>query len=234
MLDASPGVTASLMDEKFDPKKLLDDDPKTFITLPRPGYGKPQFVQVQFPEPFHARRLKLGMPCWSTNKLWQAALKIPDDGETFKTIREFVADGSAVSVNFSEVAARYFRVEFSKAEWYLDQINLADIELSPEFRIDDIEAKALFVANKDNAEKTNPPPAWSFHAFNPTQIIDITSYMRKDGQLPWPVPSGTLPVIRFGHAITGEDNQPAPESGRGLDGDKLSKAPARAAFSELI
>src|SRR6266700_7621927 len=110
MVDASPGVTASLMDEKFDPKKLLDDDPKTFITLPRPGYGKPQFVQVQFPEPFHARRLKLGMPGLSPHKICQAALKVSDDGETFRTIREFVADGSAVSVNFSEVAARYFRV----------------------------------------------------------------------------------------------------------------------------
>src|SRR5882724_9378186 len=234
MADASPRVTASVMDDKFDPKNLLDDDPKTFITLPRPGYGKPQFVQVQFPEPFRARRLKLSMPGLSAHKICQGALEISDEGETFKTIREFVANGSAISLNFNEVAARFFRVEFSKAEWYLDQINLADIELSPEFRMDDIEAKALFVANKENDAKTNPAPAWGYNAFNPDHILNISSHMGKDGQLAWRVPDGTWTILRFGHASTGEDNQPAPESGRGLECDKLSKAAARAAFSGLI
>src|SRR5690242_4290235 len=48
MTDSAPRIIASVMDEKFDARKLQDDDVKTFITLPRPTLSTPQFVQVEF------------------------------------------------------------------------------------------------------------------------------------------------------------------------------------------
>jgi len=163
----------------------------------------------------------------------RGALQVSEDGKTFNAIREFDADASAISINFNEVVSRHFRVEFSKAEWYLEQINVADIELSPEFRIDDIDSKALFVANKDPEAKTPLVPEVGYHRFSLSGNRDISSHFKR-GRLDWEVPEGTWTILRFGHCSTGEDNQPAPESGRGLECDKLSKEAARAAFGGLI
>src|SRR5258706_14046710 len=128
------------MYEKLKQKNLLVHDPKPFNTLVSPAYGQPQYIQVQSREPFRARLLELSMPGLSVHKMCRGALEVSDDGHLFKLIREFEADASAVSLNFEEVSARYFRIEFSKAEWYLEQLNIAEIDLSPEFRIEDIEA----------------------------------------------------------------------------------------------
>src|SRR5437867_2324304 len=164
MKDFSPKFSAIVMDKDFDPKKLWDGDEKSMIRLPRPEVGKPQYVQIEFAEPFRARRLKLTLPGLSIHKMCQGALQISEDGRDFKTIGEFDADASAVSINFNETASRFFRVEFSNPEWYLEHLDVAEVELSSEFRIDDIETKASFIANKEKSTGTNaipnaPPPA---------------------------------------------------------------------------
>ena len=51
MAAASPRITASVMGPDFEPQSLLDGDPQTAITLPRPEGGKPQFIQVEFAQP---------------------------------------------------------------------------------------------------------------------------------------------------------------------------------------
>lgn len=45
-----------------------------------------------------------------------------------------------------------------------------------------------------------------------------------DGELIWDAPAGSWLLLRMGHTITGAQNSPAPESGRGLECDKLSRA----------
>src|SRR5262249_21332047 len=66
------------------------------------------------------------------------------------------------------------------------------------------------------------------------KLMDLSSKMTPDGRLHWDPPPGHWIVLRFGHTSTGEDNQPAPESGRGLECDKLSKAGSEAAFNGFI
>ncbi len=56
----------------------------------------------------------------------------------------------------------------------------------------------------------------------------------KDGRLTWDVPPGKWTVLRIGHTLTGKDNHPAPESGRGLECDKLSAEAADAMFAGLM
>lgn len=65
-------------------------------------------------------------------------------------------------------------------------------------------------------------------------IIDLTSHMKADGTLGWDVPSGSWTILRFGYTPTGKDNHPAPQPGRGLECDKLSKAGSEAAFAGLM
>lgn len=57
----------------------------------------------------------------------------------------------------------------------------------------------------------------------PNDVLDLTSRMSADGTLEWQAPPGTWIVARFGHTTTGQINGTAPESGQGLECDKMSR-----------
>ena len=54
-------------------------------------------------------------------------------------------------------------------------------------------------------------------------IVDLTGKLGADGRLAWEVPAGDWTFLRIGHTPTGAINSPAPEAGRGLEVDKLSR-----------
>jgi len=65
-------------------------------------------------------------------------------------------------------------------------------------------------------------------------IVDVSAKMDKAGKLAWDAPAGKWLILRMGHTSTGKDNHPAPEPGRGLECDKLSKAAAETHFNGLM
>lgn len=66
------------------------------------------------------------------------------------------------------------------------------------------------------------------------QIVNLTAKLSPDGRLTWDVPAGNWTLLRLGHTTTGKDNHPAPETGRGLECDKLSKEAAEVHFQNLM
>ncbi|WP_299119253.1 glycosyl hydrolase [uncultured Winogradskyella sp.] len=54
-------------------------------------------------------------------------------------------------------------------------------------------------------------------------IVDITSKLNYKGILEWDVPKGDWIILRIGHTPNGAKNRPAPNGGRGLEVDKMSK-----------
>lgn len=54
-------------------------------------------------------------------------------------------------------------------------------------------------------------------------IIVLMDGLDKEGKLNQPLPKGEWTVIRFGHTTTGKMNSTAPESGQGLEVDKMSR-----------
>ncbi len=66
------------------------------------------------------------------------------------------------------------------------------------------------------------------------QVADLTEQLSDDGTLTWDVPPGQWLVLRVGHTPTGKTNHPAPESGRGLECDKLSRRAVRHHFDHFI
>jgi len=100
------------------------------------------------------------------------------------------------------------------------------------FRIDNIQGKAGF-------ERGNIAPAGDTRlapemVIDRARITDLTARMDKDGRLAWDVPAGKWTVLRFGHTSTGVMNAPSPESGRGLECDKLSKEGIEAQFAGMM
>jgi hypothetical protein len=65
------------------------------------------------------------------------------------------------------------------------------------------------------------PPAV---AIDPATIVDLTGKLSAEGTLDWNVPAGRWTILRIGHTPTGRNNHPSPDSGRGLEVDKLSRA----------
>ena len=53
-------------------------------------------------------------------------------------------------------------------------------------------------------------------------VVDLTKQMAADGRLTWDAPAGNWTILRIGHTCTGQENSAAPQSGTGLECDKLS------------
>ena len=221
----SPKVTASV--PKLNAAQLFDGKAETFVTLPMPEAGKPQFIQLEFSQPFTARSamLALGPVLMDVRGVIQAS----DDGKVYRELRPFVfprpgASGMLVlSLGSEPVSARYYRVTFTVGGLKAKRLTVAEISLSPCLRIEDIEAKSGM-----NGGSLMPTPtplqntAPEGLAVKRSEIIDLTSHLQPDGKLDWEVPVGRWTVLRIGHTPIGKDNHPAADGGLGLECDKLS------------
>ncbi len=101
------------------------------------------------------------------------------------------------------------------------------------YRIPDIRGKAAF-----NIQESPTPPADTSaipqaQTIDPARIADITEKYQ-NGKLTWDVPPGKWTILRLGHTSTGVLNHPAPQSGLGLESDKLSRKATEAQFNGLM
>jgi hypothetical protein len=233
--DYNPEVKSSADDRGFDGKKLIDNNLKSQIELPRPTSDKPQYVEFVFPTPLtsHLLTIRLGKQRWSV----QGTFQVSDDGEHFKMIKEFNGDAPSVTLEYKEIAARWYRFNFIKVikeDIPLETIAIAEVEIS-NTRINNIEQKALFVT----PAKTFIAPAdfqsiTSKYTVQGKQVLNITDKMKSDGTITWDIPQGKWTILRIGHTTTGKFNHPAPEGGLGYECDKLSKEASTMFFNGLI
>ena len=90
------------------------------------------------------------------------------------------------------------------------------------YRIPRSQVKAGFQSSYGVDLESNPAPAEAIIDSN--TIIDISSKVDSTGTLKWNCPAGNWTILRIGYTITGKNNHPAPDSGFGLECDKLSRA----------
>ena len=99
-------------------------------------------------------------------------------------------------------------------------------------RIEGMKQKALFENGFVNVPAGESLPAEML--ISRGKVLDLTSRMDSDGRLQWDAPEGQWTVMRMGHTSTGVENAPAPQSGRGLECDKLSKEGIEANFAGMM
>jgi hypothetical protein len=225
MKDFSPVATAS---SGVSPgNKLTDGDAKTFIRLPAPKRGQPQFAQLEFQKPFSARTVKIvggpNIPDCSGEIL------VSDDGKKFRALKPFAfgRKGSAtrmVSLGTQPVAARFWRVQFTAlgTKVKATEIPLADIELAPRLSIENVDAKDGSNGNFVLSARESDDAAVG--AVQRADMVDLTSKLTADGKLNWQVPAGEWVILRLGYTPTGVNNHPAAYGGEGLECDKFRKA----------
>lgn len=179
------------------------------------------FVQWSYVKPFAARSLQV---VFERGNAADGVLQSSHDGQQWHEVRTFKTPHQMpVNLAFAHPPARFWRLLFP-AGGKSGRIGFAALELSARYRIDNWTTKAMF----DSYNKNNPPftfaatPAPEDAVVARSQIIDLTEKMDAAGRLRWNSPPGEWTVLRFGHTPTGSMVGPAPESGRGLECDKLN------------
>jgi hypothetical protein len=234
MADRSPKLTYGADRKSFDSAKLTDGNPGTVVLLPLPQAGQPQYLNIEFAEPFTAQALTVALDTW--NSEIAGALEVSDDGQNFRTVRPLTLRWPVSSVNFQKVTARYYRILLKpRRDWFFGQfakgIPLGEVELHTDLRIEDIPGKAAYIRHDALSGEASLSPEMAVHR---DQVMELTGKMDQNGQLTWEVPAGKWTVLRLGHTSTGKMNHPAPKESLGLDCDKLSKKAIEVQFAGLM
>ena len=232
----APKITASAA-AGFDSANLLDGNPTTSISLPAPTPRKPQYIQLEFSEPFTAAHLKLAGV--ARTQTFQGVLQVSDDGKKFRNVREFLNRRSDVALDFEQLSARYFRILFTKVGQAspLASLQFSELELVPIFRLDLAQSKAglgPLPSIPHSAFRTPHSSVPPYALIRPDQVLDLSSKVDANGRLAWDAPNGNWTVLRFGYTPTGRENHPTPPEGRGLECDKLSKEAIAAHFAAFL
>lgn len=116
---------------------------------------------------------------------------------------------------------------------YYRDIAVFAVPATGDYRIDDIVGKSA-VVRRDLGLVAEYAEAPADSVIARSSIVDLTSAMEASGRLRWEAPPGEWVVLRMGHTPTGTMNAPAPESGRGLECDKLSREAVKAHFDSFV
>lgn len=246
MVDCSPKLTYGEDRKEFDFAKVLDGNPGTSVSLPRPSEGKGQYLNIDFPEPFTAQAVSIALDALNNGmSVVTGAVEASDDGTNYRTIRKMSLYWPNSSVNFPKVSSRHYRILIDPnmfTDWiereYANGIPLGEIQLHAAPRIEDIPGKAVYLRqgtySDENDALTGEPEFPEDTVIRSGQILDISKKMGPDGVLKWDAPPGRWTVLRFGHTSTGKVNHTAPKEVTGLECDKLSKKAIEVQFDALV
>jgi hypothetical protein len=228
--DLAPRLTSS--QDGFDGAKLIDGKPETAATLFLRGSKQPTYLQFEFAQPFTARALTMLSAGGRPGS--RVELQVSDDGQAFRKLAEFGLQEPTIlrpplTLSFAPATGRFFRLVFPRAPGQSGSVSLAEVSLEPGFRIGNWPAQAGYLRADNPAPDTSGVPAEA--VIDRARIIDLTAQMEATGKLTWDAPAGDWTILRFGYTVTGKDNHPAPESGRGLECDKLSAEAVDAHFA---
>ncbi|HVB29343.1 MAG TPA: glycosyl hydrolase, partial [Terriglobia bacterium] len=231
MADRSPKITYGVQRKSFDAAKLMDGNIATVTVIPSPPKGQPQYLNIEFAEPFTAQSVTV-----SPGSLINGTLEVSDDGREYRAVQSLTFRWPASSVNFPEVSSRYYRIvlkpkESRFSDAFAKGIPLGEVELHPDLRIEDLPGKAAYVRQNTFSGEPPLPPEM---AIERNKILDLSDKMDRHGNLTWEVPPGKWTVLRLGHTSTGVMNHPAPQEGLGLESDKLSKKATEVQFEGLM
>jgi hypothetical protein len=169
---------------------------KAGVTFSASSTSSPEFVAMEFPQPFAAASLyivpnRFGNPS-------NCELQVSDDGQNYRTISKFDLEVSTPkTVTFAEVKARYYRVllphgrrgVFPAAPGLWDHTGG---QQSPwVLRIDDVQ-----LLQKGESIRRGPKAGVESQS-----VVNLDAHLDAAGRLTWSVPPGNWALFRFGQTI---------------------------------
>jgi len=205
----------------------------------------PCWIQYTFDKPFTCRTIQVQAPPRSYQGQ-RLTIQASDDGVNFRKIVQLEPprqgwqnDLFPMTNSIPPTTARFFRFVYDNsgsepgsedmdaAKWK-QSLKIKGIWLSSEARIHQYEAKngstwRLASRTTDNQLPDNI-------CIETGKLVDISSYMDKNGKLNWKAPKGDWTILRMGHTSTGHTNETGGK-GAGLECDKFNPVAIRLQFN---
>ncbi|HRQ49664.1 MAG TPA: glycosyl hydrolase, partial [Agriterribacter sp.] len=204
-------------------------------------------IDIECTDPYTARNIVI----YPAHRNMKAEVELQSkQGAAYQTIKKFMVDRSnnelhvgwekyaPVSESFAATTSNAFRIIITHQS---GNAGIAEIELSSVPKVERYVEKTLAKMFP------TPLPYWKEYQWpqqeritekelliDPANVIDITAYMNKEGQLTWMAPKGQWIVLRTGMLPTGVTNSPASKEGTGLEIDKMSSRHAAAHFDAYM
>jgi alpha-L-rhamnosidase len=242
----APQVTTGT-GEPVDASKLRDNEPNTVIEVTRGTADDPAALIFTYPAAEIIQSATMYLPGVSVFSGPGIAprLEASDDGKLWRHVADLPPAPVPVTVSFTAVKARQFRVLLPPAPASpfrlgdpapgvaggeamsafgasTGAIKIAELTLSPEARVDRFEAKAGFSIERDYYALS--PGKEDFKGIASERVIDLSDHMKPDGTLDWNAPKGQWHILRMGYSLLGTTNHPATREATGLEVDKFDGA----------
>jgi hypothetical protein len=211
---------------EVDKDILTDGNPETKIRLTAAGTQK-GIALFEFSQAFEARAVSILRKAEIPHDLFDGPRDQPpvlqiessNDNKNWKpagtlsmpALREMDTPGI---LSFPAVKAIYFRLISSSDTW------ISDVQFHSGPRLGGWTGKTNYTGGSLAAETPAVTPA---ELIDPAAVIDISAKMDAAGHLKWKAPAGKWTILRLGHTTTGEEPAAHPDSGKGLEIDKLRK-----------
>ena len=187
---------------------------------------------------------------WSKDFYGENMATIPNIGELqastdkihWKTLRTLPGRGyqfegwDKQTLSFPATQARYFRLNLH--DWGRnvrakdDDLLIGSVKIHGAAKVDQWEKKSGNTVDFSEQDKT--PEFKSNEIVHQAQIIDLKSFMDRDGQLNWDAPKGNWTILRIGHTPTGVKTKHGRPETLGLECDKLSADAVKVQFDNYV
>ncbi len=222
-------------------KEFLSGDSLGNFRLTPASQKNPHWVEVTFSKPVVIRTIEFS-DVQRFNHAWNFApgvqvkvLAILPEGATREILNTPMPmaawqsdDPISLACDESEGVSTY-RIEIVNQH----NMNLFSLRLLSAARKNNWESEAAWTLR--SIVRQSEHPKQSAEAFIRSEdVLDISSFMNKEGKLNWQAPAGHWTILRIGHVNVGRKNGPAPAEGTGWECDKLSEEGPKAHFAGYI
>ncbi|WP_374163417.1 glycosyl hydrolase [Arcticibacter sp. MXS-1] len=206
----------------------------------------PCWIQYQFAKPFTCRSVVIRVNNYN-HQSQRLLIQVSDDGKSFRDAERLQPPRAGwldwdadVTHEIKPVTARFFRFVYNKegtepgaedldaAKWK-QSLKVAGIELSSSPRIHQFEGKTAEVWRVSKRSTSDLLP--DSLCVPSAKILNISSYLGKNGVLRWKVPAGKWMIMRVGYTSTGHMNETA-GAGKGLECDKFNPEAVKFQFDK--
>ncbi|MFS4482736.1 glycosyl hydrolase [Hyunsoonleella sp. 2307UL5-6] len=217
LADANNKPTITSSDTELELSIISDKKIDTFTTI-HGSKEKPASILYKYPSPFQLRSLII-----STNSR-RPAIKvyISDNGQDFTEIeapynrrpgkKEF--DLTRI---YDGITTNYIKIETPAKKVGIYEIGLSSTQLI----VDQLGRRSMSKTDASKLQSVGTPQEGM--VINTSKIINLSAKVDASGMLKAKLPKGNWTIMRFGYTSTGAYNNPATDSGRGLEVDKYHK-----------
>lgn len=147
----------------------------------------------------------------------------------------------ALALSLNEIKSKQFRLECTQFSSRTKQAGFAEISIS--------EAPVLekYIEKQLGKMHPTPKPEWDTYLWktqnsntdpelfvDTEEVIDVSKFVNKNGELNWDAPEGEWTIMRIGMTPTGTKNSPSAPQGQGYEVDKMNSKLAKYHFDNFV